>query len=34
MLLTPLCQMQDVKEGLKEGLKVELKQELKSLSAC
>lgn len=30
MLLTPLCQMQDVKEGLK----VELKQELKSLSAC
>lgn len=34
MLLTPLCQMQDVKEGLKVGLKVELKQELKSLSAC
>lgn len=34
MLLTPLCQMQDVKEGLNVGLKVELKQELKSLSAC
>lgn len=30
MLLTPLCQTQDVKEGLK----VELKQELKSLNAC
>lgn len=30
MLLTPLCQMQDVKVELK----VELKQELKSLNTC